>query len=199
MHTSKYNIGLVGDSDVGKTTFLNFMQNGVFDEMKPAKTIGVEYLAYRRSNRNWNIWDLAGDHAFNGVTRGYYSQVDMFLLFFDVNNITSFNNLDDWINRISTNSKKDSKIILVGNKNDLQKLYSTESLNTFCNKYNIMFIEISIKNAININILLQSIENELNNSNLYFRGLKSTDKYILLEDENKNGCCCWLKRFFFKK
>ena len=190
----KYNLCLIGDSQVGKSSFLEFLQNNSFINNKPQRTIGVEHMYYIRNNKKWNIWDLAGDKQFENITIGYYKNVDLFLLFFDVNNIDSFNNLEYWVKNILSFCTKNKKIILVGNKCDLKINYCIKDLNTFCNKYSIIYNEISLKNNHNIELLLKVVDIELENDFIYLRSLKSSDKYILFEEKNKKGCC-----YFFKK
>ena len=186
-------ICLVGDTNTGKSTFVNYIKNNNFTEYyRP--TIGVEYMTYNDIGCVWKIWDTSGNIKHNPIILPYFKLANLFILFFDINNIASFLSLKERIKYINHESNsRNHNIILVGNKSDLLKNINQSDINTFCNEYNIDYIEISIKNFNNIG----QINNKINNY-LKERELKNqielkyihNDYEILLENEiNHNRCC----------
>ncbi len=189
---SAIRISLIGDKKTGKSTFINFINKNVYSpNLSPS--IGVDYFSLLVSpNLNWKIWDLSGDNNLSHVTNCYYKDKDLFLLFFDVNNPDTFNNLNYWIKRIMINNKQ-YKIILIGNKIDLNKNVSDIEINTLCNSYNMKYVEISIKNNTNIQELTNMINNSPKspvNNNYQKRFYNSSNQYIRLEDDKQVKKCC---------
>ena len=185
-------ICLVGDTNTGKSTFINYIKNNNFTEYyRP--TIGVEYMTYNDIGCVWKIWDTSGNIKHKPIILPYFKLANLFILFFDINNIASFLSLEERITYINHESySKNHNIILVGNKSDLLKNINQLYINTFCNEYSIDYIEISIKNFNNID----QINNKINNY-LKERELKNqielkyihNDYEILLENEiNHNHC-----------
>lgn len=183
------NISFIGDCYTGKSSCVYYLINKSF-QSDSQKTLGVDYHSITEFENKWKIWDISGDRKFSEITRDYYKNKDIFVLFFDINNITSFINLEYWINQIRTysnNTKK--KIILVGNKSDLDKMVNDLEINTFCNKYNLEYIEISIKNNINTKLLFTTI-NSLTKEFIKQPVFNNNDNYMLLSDEDQKWHCC---------
>ena len=114
MDTKK--IVLIGDANVGKTTFVQRLLNGNYQD-KYIPTLGVEVEPIRRGNKCYNIWDCAGDPRFRGLGDGYYIQSHGAIVMCDASNPTSMQNVTKWANeyrRICNNN-----IVIVINKSDL--------------------------------------------------------------------------------
>ena len=148
METYIASVCLVGDTNTGKSTFLNYLKTDSFiTHISP--TIGVDFNAQLFSFNNyiikWQIWDISGDDIFYSIASTYFRKITIFLLFFDLNNKISFNHLENWIQRINYNSNSNHKVILIGNKSDLKQNIAYQEIETFCKKYNLDYFEISIK------------------------------------------------------
>ena len=130
----EYNIILIGNSAVGKTSLFKKIMTGSFSE-KNISTIGMDRKSFnidaevddkgKKVTKNFNISliDTAGEERFKSITKTYYKGADCILLIYDVTNKESYDNVSMWIESIheSIGDHKNSKyiIVLIGNKIDL--------------------------------------------------------------------------------
>ena len=74
----------------------------------------------------WQIWDLAGQPAFNQIRNFYYKHSKAALLIFDITNASSLTNLENWMEEIVQNvGTPNVHINIVGNKSDIKDKDST--------------------------------------------------------------------------
>jgi small GTP-binding protein len=66
------------------------------------------------------IWDTAGQEAFQAITRTYYKGAVGALLVYDITRRETFTHVTKWLEEVKNNSTKSIVIILVGNKKDLE-------------------------------------------------------------------------------
>jgi len=119
---------LLGDSGVGKTSLLNCLEPNDID-LNQKKTISLEYFNYIiKANNNiirMQIWDTVGHEKFNSIISNYYKTTDVAIFMYSIDNIESFNNINNWFNELNDKGNDDNNIktikILLGNKNDLEK------------------------------------------------------------------------------
>lgn len=211
MTTINVKIGLYGDSDVGKSTLITYLQTNNFKNSKDI-TIGVDYYTICKKINDidikFQIWDTAGQERYNSIITKYYT-VNIPIFIFDISNIQSFNNLNKWVDLYHKHRRYNSIFMYcIGNKTDLVNKVNLTDINTFCNKYNMMYFNNSYINNNNINYILSDIsnkiyglykENKLNNSNLSIDNILSFEGYTSLGgakslDENNNNfkysnCC----------
>ena len=94
----------LGDSGVGKTSFIKRVCQNVFEESFNA-TVGLDYetrLIYVDEQlASLKFWDTAGQERYRSIVKSYYRDTDCFLCMFDVNDEKSFLNLRSWISSIS--------------------------------------------------------------------------------------------------
>ena len=114
---------IVGDSGVGKTNILTRYTKNIFDE-DTKTTIGVEFgtkiLNINDHNIKLQIWDTAGQERYKAVTVAYYKGSKGAFIVYDVTKKSTFDSLENWINDLRRNGDKDTCIILIGNKTDLE-------------------------------------------------------------------------------
>ena len=113
----KMDILLLGNENSGKTTILNKFIDGNDVE----KTIGVTFISKLLHYENddfflCRFWDMSGAPMYKTFIKDYIRRVHTVFVFYDVTNFDSFEHAVKIVKKIS-NSKK---IILVGNKTDLQ-------------------------------------------------------------------------------
>ena len=144
---------LIGDADAGKTSFVHKLFDEDVNYNTP--TIGVDYRPYIVTYNNIKIytdlWDTAGQERYNAIITPYYRLINGALLFFDLNNLDSFENLNYWMNDIIYYIKT-GIIYIIGNKSDLEHKVKKEDILKFIKEnyknYDIYYKEISIKNNI---------------------------------------------------
>lgn len=143
---------LMGDTNVGKTTFLKKLLTNNNTEVY-APTIGVDFSSKIVEDRNNNIlklhiWDTAGQEKFRSIVETYYRDAAGVILMYDITKKSSFDNLEYWIKEISfwNKNKERVPIIILGNKIDniLFSEVTKRSADKFAKKYNILYQEISV-------------------------------------------------------
>ena len=118
-----YKIVIIGDGNVGKTTFVNKM---IGVEMKLngeyLATLGVNIEPVRFDTTfgpvSFNLWDCAGNEKFQGLGDGYYCAADGAIIMCDLTNIQSINNVKKW-NHSLKRTAGTIPTIIIGTKSDL--------------------------------------------------------------------------------
>jgi GTP-binding nuclear protein Ran len=97
---TKVKVVILGDGGVGKTSFVKRHRVDKFNA-KYTPTMGVEVHPLKFNTNSGSIvlncWDTAGQEMFAGLGSGYYTGATHFIVFFDVCNKSSFNNVPHWI------------------------------------------------------------------------------------------------------
>ena len=147
---------IIGDSLSGKSSYMNKLLYDTFSNDKTT-TIGVDfgvlYVSINNKTLKNHIWDTAGQETFKSIIRSYYRNSDGCILTFDVTNRKSFENINKWIDELQLYSNYEKlSVIIIGNKIDLenQRAVSMEEAEELSLKYDIPYIEVSVKNDINI-------------------------------------------------
>ena len=191
-----YKIIIVGDTNVGKTSILNKINN--IDNKNVTTTIGVDFLIKRiifddNIIAKLKIWDTAGHERFNTITSHYYRNINGIILCFDLSKKETFINLEKWFNEIKKyNNNKNIPIIVIGNKNDLNKNLDLEEINNFCKKINGEYLSISSYNDSSDYLfrnIISNIANKIRNVNFESREYKI--KEINLDNNYRNYYCCF--------
>ena len=194
--SDKFNIMVIGDEKVGKTTVLERYFKGKFNSERK-KTVGVEYYnkdytTDKKETYSIKFWDTAGQEKFRSVTKNYYQRAHGMILTMSVDYKTSFENLLMWINSVKENSGNENlPIVICCNKVDLpeeEREVNLSDVSKVCNEEhkNIKLFFTSAKNGNNINEAFEYIiekvikENRTNNDqNIDLNGNK----------ERSKGCC----------
>ena len=66
------------------------------------------------------IWDTAGQERFKTITQTYYKGAMGIIMTYAINDLQSFNALENWMRQIKTHASENVVKILVGNKSDCQ-------------------------------------------------------------------------------
>jgi small GTP-binding protein len=167
-------------------------------------TIGVEFaikfLEIKNKNIKIQVWDTAGEEAFQSITKSYYRNAIGALLVYDITRKETFTHVTKWLEEVKSNSSKQITIILIGNKKDLEdkRQVSYEEGEALAKENGLMFLETSAKTAYNVveafNISAQCILNNIEktgvdpseNSNVK---LKDGMETVRDGNDKKNGCC----------
>ena len=181
--TYKFNIILIGDISVGKTSLLNRFIGIPFSENYRC-TLSVNFkkksiLLDPYSAAELIIWDTCGQEKYRGITRQYYKNANGIALLFDINDKKTFDNLSYWIEDISNFANKNISLIIVGNKSDLEKNVSNEELKLFLDNNHLQYIEVSAKNGFNIDLIFEKLAKEMVDKNKTFQEMDEGSKIKL--------------------
>ena len=191
-------VGIVGNFNVGKTSFLNtyIEQESISSQLS---TIGVDFRhkLYNYDNKDFklHIWDTAGQEQFANIVRSYLREIDVIILMYDVTNKKSFDNLDKWLNEVEYQNKN-KKIIkyIVGNKKDMGgKIVDFKILKNFCKNQDIQYSETTIKDIDSINLvfdkIIEKINESLNKNEITLKTFHKFEQGDKKEISEKNKCC----------
>ena len=161
MSSINYKFVLIGNSGAGKTSFFRKLSTGEFYE-KNISTIGVEKKTFELNLDILNdegktekksfvigLFDTAGQEKFRAITHNYYKGSDGILLIYDIDDKSSFESIEMWIESIRQNmgSNDVSKyaMVLIGNKSDLieeeikERKVTEDEAKQICEKYDIIW------------------------------------------------------------
>ena len=188
---------LLGDSSVGKTSFINRFFNNEYNENE-LSTLGIDfqYQILKKDNSiiKLLVWETVGQEKFRAIPSKFYRNCDGILLFFDLEKPESFDNISKWIQDINDNNNETNCILyLLGNKIDLSRKISLEQANLKAKELNVKYFEISCKLNINIYDPVLEMINEILNKNINKTSHTISTKNLSLNSENhvktKEGCC----------
>ena len=145
---SEIKIALLGDSNTGKTSFINVLNGKSIDDM--TSTIGIcdtIFYAYINNEKyKIKIVDTAGQENYRSIVSSYIKGMDGLLLFIDVTNKKSFKSLDYWKNFINGNNLS-KEILLLGNKIDESDIRETRKneVREYAENNNINILNVVVK------------------------------------------------------
>ena len=201
---------IVGDSSVGKTNLLLRYADDKFDaNQKP--TIGMDFLSrdivIGKHSVKVQFWDTAGQEKYKAIASSYYKVASGVILVYDISRRETFQKLDSWYNEILNFTNKGLKIMLIGNKIDLEteRQVSTDEGKMFAESKGMFFWETSAKinpercvqhafESIIQECIKETMRLELNNETVQIENIrKKTIKGVELKQQKKEsgggGCC----------
>ena len=100
---------IVGDMAVGKSCILLQFTDNKFRHQHEL-TIGVEFggktIEIGNKNVKIQIWDTAGQEAFQAITRTYYKGAIGALLVYDITRKDTFTHISKWLEEVQTHGQK---------------------------------------------------------------------------------------------
>ncbi|XP_013397698.1 ras-related protein Rab-27A isoform X2 [Lingula anatina] len=204
----------LGDSGVGKTSFLYQYTDGKFTG-KFISTVGIDFREKRvvhrsptvdgtvgRSQRvHLQLWDTAGQERFRSLTTAFFRDAMGFILLFDLTSEQSFLNIRNWMAQLQTHAYcENPDIVLCGNKADLEDLrvVPEEKAKAIAEKYGIPYFETSAATSQNVTKAIECLLDKV-----MLRMEQSVDKTAggkmgkngkkgveLEEADRKSGCSC---------
>jgi len=191
----QYKILMLGDSGSGKTSILMRYTNDTFTPTF-ITTIGIDFkikiVKIENKILKLQIWDTAGQERFRSITESYYRGASAIVLLYDVTNRKSFLNIKNWMESISKNVYSKPKIVLVGNKIDVDKssiVVSTEEGKEISKQYKIPFFECSARKDINIKEIFETIARQLYESIIDIEPIRKIQEEPIPNPSIKKGCC----------
>lgn len=142
---------------------------------------------------NVDLVDTAGQEKYRALSCQYYKKADGCLLVYDITKKKSFENIKDYFfNQMKEKCKKEIKVIVLGNKTDLEELreVSIEEGSNFAAEKGFMFLETScLKNrfvADSFETLIELTYRDAIEKNLPGNGIEITKNSI---SKKKKNCC----------
>ena len=123
LYSDKFNVMIIGDDKVGKTSILKKFGN--INEEEESKFTRVENynkeFKYKDEIYLFRLWDTVSKDKFNSISKAFYQKADCIILICAINDRESFLNINKWIDNIKNNIELEHiEMILIGNKCDLE-------------------------------------------------------------------------------
>ena len=135
--------------------------------------------------------DTVGQEKYNALNENFYKQANCCLLVYDITNKESFNKIKNYyVNKIKENCKSIVKVVLLGNKTDLndKREVSDKDSHDLALQNEYIFMESSCKNNYNVSDAFTALV-EMTNLDC----TKEKNKNISLnqnkEGNNDDRCC----------
>ena len=178
-----FKIIIIGNSGVGKTCIANQAIKNEFSE-NYINTIGLEicslFLKLNNITIKFQIWDTCGQEIYRSLIKSFYRNSSLAIIVYSINNINSFDDIDLWIKELKINSSPDIKLILVGNKSDLEERREVqyEEGEKLAKDYGFVhFIETSAKTGENIKNLFIKAASVLYTKHIQYKEAESVSSH----------------------
>ena len=211
---TKFNVSILGETQVGKTCILSVYKGVKFNE-KNLSTIGMDtfldLVNIEGKEYKFKIFDTNGQERYNSISTSTIKFADGFLVVFSVDKKSSFDKVINWIKVIENNVDiRQKAVILIGNKIDKnERKVSNEEALSFAKRKKIKYFETSAKTGFNIKEVFNEIYKDIymlsmdNGTNLEKDGdeemnhrieniqITKSDltKKINKENDQKGKCC----------
>ncbi|XP_039652574.1 uncharacterized protein rab44 isoform X1 [Perca fluviatilis] len=191
LQSNTYNVIMVGDSSVGKTSFMKRAQSGKFSLDLPA-SVGLDSCMWTvvvdGKHVVLQLWDTAGQERFHSMTRQIFHKANAFILMYDITSSQSFSAVSYWASCIQEGAAENVTILLVGNKSDLaERQVKTQEVEVLAKEYNFEFMECSAATGENVVESLETVARMLSQK------VDTREEAMKLQKEpNKkksSGCC----------
>ena len=207
-----YKILILGDTEVGKTSFILRFCDNTFPE-ESITTIGIDtktkFIKFEEKKIQLVIWLTAGQERFRSIPKNTIKGADGILIMYAVDNKKSFDAIKKWINNIKDCLNIDKiGLIVTGNKCDVPESevqVDKEMAKDLEEKEKVSVMEVSAKNDINVNeafikLIEQMIKLGIGKKRKKMGGIDDDEdgndkgKNITIEDNkgkrnNLNNCC----------
>ncbi|KAF4079185.1 hypothetical protein AMELA_G00190160 [Ameiurus melas] len=186
-----YNVVMVGNSSVGKTSFIKRIQTGQFTQDYGA-TIGVdtfvETVRFGSRTVKLYVWDTAGQERYHSITKQVFHKAQGLLLMYDITSSQSFHAVRAWISQVQENANPDVILMLLGNKNDCaNREVQPQEGEDLSKEYNVHFMECSAATGENVSKSLKTLA-----WLLVKQRVRKEEEYTTLQPKpqnKKSGCC----------
>ncbi|XP_051985601.1 uncharacterized protein LOC127646166 [Xyrauchen texanus] len=187
---AQFNVVIVGNSCVGKTSFIRRFNEGQFSP-DYRSTIGVDTCVQTVELHDrfvkLYIWDTAGQERFHSITTQVFHKADGLLLMYEITSPNSFISVRDWISKVQERAPDDVIMMLLGNKNDcVERKVQIQEGEDLAREYNINFMECSASTGDNVSESMRTLAQLLVQQN---RQKKQQHTTLKREQPQKSGCC----------
>ncbi|XP_062508054.1 ras-related protein Rab-10-like [Corticium candelabrum] len=152
----KFNLILVGDSDVGKTKILTRFGldvGGLPDFSTGMPDFNTKTVLVQKKLIELKLWNTEGQEKFRSINADLYRRAMGFMLVYDITSRSSFDNIFMWLREIEEErAPTEIERILLGNRCEMcdRRKVSKEEGERFAREHSIPFLETSTENNLNI-------------------------------------------------
>ncbi|XP_073423908.1 EF-hand calcium-binding domain-containing protein 4B [Dendrobates tinctorius] len=185
-----FKIVVVGNSSVGKTSFLRrFCEDSFYPGT--SATVGIDYSVKTVTVENCQValqlWDTAGQERYRSITKQFFRKADGVIVMYDITSKDTFTAVRQWLTSVEEGAGENIPILMLGNKTDIDKEREVpcglgEHLAKDCN---LIFYECSASSGHNVKesiLHLAAILKEQED--------KIKEKTVRLLDSPKKKNCC---------
>ena len=193
MPVLEFKIVIIGSVAVGKTALTNAIQYEHFEEEYQA-TIGAGYTplrtAYEGQDVELQIWDTAGMERYKSLGSIYYRDAAAAIIVYDQTDQESADAVPSWLDSFRATVKTPAYIVIVGNKDDLEKkTVSNDKMQQWAKENGFDFILTSAKTKKNVKELFSSVVQYLVKQNNN-QALTTEQKIQESNDAKSQNICC---------
>lgn len=159
----KFKVVFLGNESAGKTSIVRRYMYGNFDESVTA-TIGMDFQSktVRVEDRavRLQLWDTAGQERFRSLIPSYIRDAAAAVVVYDITRRVSFEGTKKWIEEVRSERGEDVKVVLVGNKSDLdteREVPTAEGEKLAEELQAASFMETSARGDVNVTQLFQQV------------------------------------------
>jgi len=158
----QYKLVVLGDGAVGKTSLCERFINDRFDNSY-RQTIGCDFYVHRvtlpcktkgKVNVAMQIWDIGGQSITSKMMNSYIYGAHAIILCYDITNIQTFININQWYNLILKTFKDKTLpyVSIIGNKSDLNHLRAVKNQKhyNFCDTHDCVGFFVSARTGENL-------------------------------------------------
>ena len=156
----KFKVCLFGPGNVGKTSLLiRYIKDYFTSDLK--QTIGSNFLIkdveIDQTNVRLLLWDIGGQEQFAKLRTIYFKGSNAAFGVFDLTSPQSLLKLPGWISSIKKTVKKSIPILIVGNKNDLERQIDRGEAEDLAKRLNCEYLETSAKTGENVELAFEKL------------------------------------------
>ncbi|XP_055119400.2 ras-related protein Rab-44 [Symphalangus syndactylus] len=187
-----FHVIFLGDSNVGKTSFLHLLHQSSFATGLTA-TVGVDFRVKTLLVDNkcfvLQLWDTAGQERYHSMTRQLLRKADGVVLMYDITSQESFAHVRYWLDCLQDAGSDGVVIILLGNKMDCEeeRQVSVEAGQQLAQELGVYFGECSAALGHNV---LEPVVNLARSLRMQEEGLKDSLVEVAPKRPPKRFGCC---------
>ncbi|XP_017378081.1 ras-related protein Rab-44 [Cebus imitator] len=187
-----FHVIFLGDSNVGKTSFLHLLHYNSF-ATGLAATVGVDFRIKTLLVDNkcflLQLWDTAGQERYHSMTRQLLRKADRVVLMYDVTSQESFAHVRYWLDCLQDAGADGVTILLLGNKMDCEeeRQVPTEAGQQLAQELGVSFGECSAALGHNI---LEPVVNLARSLRMQEDSLKGSLVEVAPKRPPKRSGCC---------
>ncbi|XP_039605197.1 titin-like isoform X2 [Polypterus senegalus] len=185
-----YNVVFIGESSVGKTSFIKKFCNGVF-RLDLCATVGIDSclrsLTVEGEQFVLQLWDTAGQERYHSITKQIFRKADGVVVMYDVTSSCTYVAVRYWLSCIEEGTDGDLPVLLLGNKTDIteKREVQVQEGGSLANEYGFDFMECSAASGYNVNESMASLARALKEK----EDMMKENTNVVEVTPKKSSCC----------